>query len=154
MKKKQGMSVSIGFSTMLLIFVVISLVSFSVLSLSSAVTDQKFTENIKIKNLTYYNACNMAEEEIGIIDAALARAYASCESKEAYFNEVSHESLIQIPVSEYQELQVVLKHLYPLREGDAYYEITKYSLVNINSPEIDEGLHVIRKRQIASTFHF
>ncbi len=144
MKKRQGMSVSIGSSTMLLIFVVISLVSFSVLSLSSAVTDKKFTENIKIKNLAYYNACNTAEEEMCMIDAALARAYASCESEEAYFDLISHESLIQVPVSEYQELQVVLKHLYPLKEGDAYYEIESYRLVNVNSPEIDEGLHLIQ----------
>lgn len=144
MKKRQGMSVSIGSSTMLLIFVVISLVSFSVLSLSSAVTDKKFTENVKIKNLAYYNACNIAEEEIGIIDATLARAYASCESEEAYYNEVSNESLIQVPVSEYQELQVVLKHLYPLKEGDTYYQIESYCLVNVNSPEIDEGLHLLQ----------
>lgn len=144
MKKKQGMSVSIGSSTMLLIFVVISLVSFSVLSLSSAVTDQKFTENIKIKNLGYYNACNIAEEEMGIIDASLAEAYASCGSEEEYFDTISHESLIQVPVSEYQELQVVLKHLYPLTEGDSYYEIESYCLVNINSPEIDDGLHLIQ----------
>lgn len=144
MKKKQGMSVSIGSSTMLLIFVVISLVSFSVLSLSSAVTDRKFTDNIKNKNLAYYNACNTAEEEMSMIDAALARAYASCESEEAYFDEVLHESLIQVPVSEHQELQVVLKHLYPSKEGDAYYEIESYCLVNVNSPEIDEGLHLIQ----------
>lgn len=144
MKKRQGMSVSIGSSTMLLIFVVISLVSFSVLSLSSAVTDKKFTENVKIKNLAYYNACNIAEEEIGIIDATLARAYVSCESEEEYFDTISHESLIQVPVSEYQELQVVLKHLYPLNEGDTYYEIESYCLVNVNSPEIDEGLNLIQ----------
>ena len=76
MKKKQGMSISIGSSTMLLIFVVISLVSFSVLSLSSAITDRKFTDKIKQKNLTYYNACNLAEEKIAEIDAMLAEAYA------------------------------------------------------------------------------
>ncbi len=144
MKKRQGMSVSIGSSTMLLIFVVISLVSFSVLSLSSAVTDQKFTENIKIKNLTYYNSCNIAEEEMGVIDATLAQAYASCESEEDYYNTVSHESMIVVPISEYQELQVVLKHLYPLNEGDTYYEIESYCLVNVNSPEIDEGLNLIQ----------
>ncbi len=144
MKKRQGMSVSIGSSTMLLIFVVISLVSFSVLSLSSAVTDKKFTDNVKNKNLAYYNACNIAEEEIGIIDATLARAYASCESEEDYYNTVSHESMVAVPLSEYQELQVVLKHLYPINEGDKYYEIKSYCLVNVNSPEIDEGLNLIQ----------
>lgn len=144
MKRKYGMSISIGSSTMLLIFVVISLVSFSVLSLSSAVTDRKFTDNIQNKNLSYYNACNQAEEEMGAIDSILAKAYASCESEGAYFAEVGDRSTIIIPVSEYQELQVVLKHLYPLNEGDTYYKIEKYSLVNVNSPEIDEGLNLIQ----------
>ena len=55
MKRKQVPGVNIGSSTMLLIFVIISLVSFSVLSLSSAITDKKFTENIRQKNITYYN---------------------------------------------------------------------------------------------------
>lgn len=144
MKRKQGMSMSIGSSTMLLIFVVISLVSFSVLSLSSAVTDQKFTENIKTKNLTYYNACNQAEEEMEAIDASLAKAYASCESEGTYFAEVGESSTIIVPISEYQELQVVLKHLYPINTGDSYYKIESYSLVNVNPPEIDEGLHLLQ----------
>ena len=62
--------------------------SYLIVLLSSAVTDQKFTENVKIKNLSYYNACNQAEEEMGVIDANLAKAYASCESEGAYFAEV------------------------------------------------------------------
>ena len=144
MKKRQGMSVSIGSSTMLLIFVVISLVSFSVLSLSSAVTDKKFTDNVKNKNLAYYNACNTAEDEMASIDAMLAQAYTSCESEAAYFAEVGEASTIAVPVTKYQELQVVLKHLYPLNEGDMYYKIESYCLVNVNSPEIDEGLHLIQ----------
>lgn len=143
MKRKQGMSVSIGSSTMLLIFVVISLVSFSVLSLSSAVTDKQFTDNIKIKNLSYYNACNQAEEQLKVIDSNLAKAYVSCESEESYFEQVSSGTTIAIPVSEYQELQVVVNYLYPLHEGDTYYEIESYSLVNVNTPEIDEGLMLL-----------
>ncbi len=144
MKRKQGMNVSIGSSTMLLIFVVISLVSFSVLSLSSAVTDKQFTDNIKIKNLSYYNACNQAEEQLGILDAELAKTYASCESAESYFEQVSTGTTIAIPVSEYQELQVVVNYLYPLHQGDTYYEIESYSLVNVNTPEIDEGLMLLQ----------
>lgn len=144
MKRKSGMNISFGSSTMLLIFVVISLVSFSVLSLSSAVTNHKFTENIKVKNLAYYNACNKAEEEMDTIDAMLAKAYISCESEDAYYKEVGKESTIIVPVSEYQELQVVLTHTYPYKEGETYYTISKYSLVNINSPEIDEKLNVFQ----------
>ena len=144
MKKKQGMSVSIGSSTMLLIFVVISLVSFSVLSLSSAITDKKFADKIKQKNISYYNACNLAEEEICAIDTMLSQAYVSSENEEAYFNQVTQGTTIAIPVSEYQELQVVVTYLYPVNEGDPYYEIDSYSLVNVNTPELDEGLMLLQ----------
>ena len=68
----------------------------------------------------------------------------NCNSEEEYYNTVSHESMVAVPLSEYQELQVVLKHLYPTNEGDKYYEIKSYCLVNVNSPEIDEGLNLIQ----------
>lgn len=144
MKKKTGMSVSIGSSTMLLIFVVISLVSFSVLSLSSAITDKKFTEKVKHKNLTYYDACNLAEEGLCTIDTMLSQAYISCPDEAAYFAMVSEGTTISIPISDYQELQVVLTYLYPKKEGDSYYTIESYSLVNTNTPELDEGLMLLQ----------
>lgn len=144
MKKKQGMSVSIGSSTMLLIFVVISLVSFSVLSLSSAITDKKFTEKIKQKNTAYYNACNLAEEQLCELDTMLAQAYMTAASETDYFEQVAEGTTISIPVSDYQELQVVVKFLYPISEGDSYYEISSYSLVNTSTPELDEGLMLLQ----------
>lgn len=144
MKKKQGMSVSIGSSTMLLIFVVISLVSFSVLSLSSAITDKKFADKVKQKNISYYNACNLAEEQLAEIDITLSDAYILAADENSYFDQVGEGTTITIPVSEYQELQVVVHYLYPLMEGDSYYKIESYSLVNINTPELDEGLMLLQ----------
>ena len=144
MKKKQGMSISIGSSTMLLIFVVISLVSFSVLSLSSAITDRKFTDKIKQKNLIYYNACNLAEEKIAEIDAMLAEAYAISSNEKSYFDLVHSGTTITVPVSEYQELQVIITYLYPVKEGDSYYQIDSYSLVNFDTPALDQGLQLLQ----------
>ena len=144
MKKKQGMSISIGSSTMLLIFVVISLVSFSVLSLSSAITDRKFTDKIKQKNSTYYNACNLAEEKIAEIDTMLAEAYAISSNEKSYFDLVHSGTTITIPVSEYQELQVIITYLYPVKEGDSYYQIDSYSLVNFDTPALDQGLQLLQ----------
>ena len=140
MKKKQGMGISIGSSTLLLIFVVISLVSFSVLSLSSAITDKKFTEKIKQKNLTYYNACNMAEEQLKELDTTLATAYIHSASEEEYYEQTGKEATIAVPTSDYQELQVKVECLYPMLEGDPYYKIISYSLVNVDTPPLDEEL--------------
>ena len=144
MKKKQGMSVSIGSSTMLLIFVVISLVSFSVLSLSSAIKEKKFADKVKQKNISYYNACNLAEEQLADIDSTLSEAYILAADENAYFDSIGEGTTITIPVSEYQELQVVVTFLYPLNTGDSFYEIQNYSLVNINTPELDEGLMLLQ----------
>lgn len=144
MKKKYGMSVSIGSSTLLLIFVVISLVSFSVLSLSSAITDKRFAEKIKQKNISYYNACNLAEEQLHEIDAMLAKAYSTSATESEYFEQVKSGTSFSIPVSDYQELQVVVEFLYPVIEGDIYYKIVSYSLVNVNTPELDEGLMLLQ----------
>lgn len=144
MKKKNSMSISIGSSTLLLIFVVISLVSFSVLSLSSAITDQRFTEKIKQKNISYYDACNLAEEQLCALDTELAEAYAASETEADYFKQVSSGTTISIPVSDYQELQVVTEFLYPLNEGDGFYRIASYSLINVNTPELEEGLMLLQ----------
>ena len=144
MKKKQGMSVSIGSSTMLLIFVVISLVSFSVLSLSSAITDKKFADKVKQKNISYYNACNLAEEQLSDLDSMLSDIYALSADKAAYFEQAGEGTTITIPVSDYQELQVVVRFLYPQETGDTFYKIDSYSLVNINTPELDEGLMLLQ----------
>lgn len=144
MKKTKSINVSIGSSTMLLIFVVISLVSFSVLSLSSAVTDKQFTEHVKVKNLSYYKACNQAEEQLAEIDASLIKAYAAATDEAAYFDLVSEGTTIIVPVSEYQELQVSVRFLFPVAEGDPYYTIERYSLVNINTPELDESLMLLQ----------
>lgn len=144
MKKRTGMSVSIGSSTMLLIFVVISLVSFSVLSLSSAITDRKFTEKIKNKNITYYEACNLAEEALCTIDTMLSQAYITCPDEAAYFAKVSEGTTIAIPVSDYQELQVNVIYQYPKNEGDSYYSIQSYSLISTDTPKLDEGLMLLQ----------
>ena len=144
MKKKTGMSVSIGSSTMLLIFVVISLVSFAVLSLSSAITDKKFTDKIKHKNISYYNACNTAEEQLGELDTILAKAYSTSANEAEYYSQVDEGTTLTVPVSDYQELQVVVEFLYPEKQGDPYYRINSYSLVNINTPELDEGLLLLQ----------
>lgn len=144
MKKNQGMSISIGSSTMLLIFVVISLVSFSVLSLSSAIADKKFTDKIKQKNITYYDACNLAEDRLCEIDAMLADAYATSTNEKSYYDLVDLGTTITIPVSDYQVLEVIITYLYPKKEGDFFYQIDSYSLINIDTPALDQGLQLLQ----------
>ena len=93
MKKRKSIgSMSVGSSILLLVFVIVSLVSFAVLSLSSAITDKKLTAQISEKNSSYYQACNLAEEYLAQIDSNLQTAYESSISEEGFYELVSTDN--------------------------------------------------------------
>ena len=61
MDKKKNFPMNIGLSSILLIFVVLCLVSFSILSIVSANADKKLSLKVLNRSIAYYNACNEAE---------------------------------------------------------------------------------------------
>ena len=141
MKKRKSIgSMSLGSSILLLVFVIVSLVSFAVLSLSSAITDKKLTTQISEKNSSYYQACNLAEEYLAQIDLNLQTAYESSISQEGFYELVSTGSSFSIPVSDFQELYVAITYTYPQEEGDTFYTIDEWKLISTNTPEIDNSL--------------
>lgn len=142
--KKEHIRIGFGSSLLLLVFVVISFVSFAVLSLSSAITDQKLTNKISQKNENYYKASNLAQEQLAKIDEKLAKAYELAEDSDEYYELVSSESKFTIDVSDYQELQVSIQHKYPEDSGDCFYDITQFQLVSVNTPELDTDLPVFQ----------
>ena len=145
MKKRKSIgSMSLGSSILLLVFVVVSLVSFAVLSLSSAITDKKLTTQISEKNSSYYQACNLAEEYLAQIDLNLQTAYESSISQEGFYELVSTGSNFSIPVSDFQELYVAITYTYPQEEGDTFYTIDEWKLISTNTPEIDNSLPLMQ----------
>ena len=145
MKKRKSIgSMSLGSSILLLVFVVVSLVSFAVLSLSSAITDKKLTTQISEKNSSYYQACNLAEEYLAQIDSNLQTAYESSISEEGFYELVSTGSDFSIPVSDFQELYVAITYTYPQEEGDTFYTIDEWKLISTNTPEIDNSLPLMQ----------
>lgn len=83
-KKKSAPFVNIGSSSLLVIFMVLCLVTFATLSLSSAQSDYKFSERLADRRTAYYTASNQAEEILGSVDAVLARTYG--DSRSTYFS--------------------------------------------------------------------
>ena len=145
MKKRISIgSMSLGSSILLLVFVVVSLVSFAVLSLSSAITDKKLTTQISEKNRSYYQACNLAEEYLAQIDSNLQTAYESSISQEGFYELVSTGSNFSIPVSDFQELYVAVTYTYPQEEDDTFYTIDEWKLISTNTPEIDNSLPLMQ----------
>lgn len=143
-KNKEVIRIGFGSSLLLLVFIVISFISFAVLSLSSAITDRNLTQKIYDKNIAYYEACNLAQEQLAQIDTLLQNAYRESISEEKYFEVVSQNSKFTIPVSEYQDLFVEVTHQYPKKDGDCFYKITAFHLVNIYTPEAEQFLPVMQ----------
>ena len=120
-KKQFGMN--IGSASILLVFVILCLVSFAVLSIVSANADSKLSARVLERTTAYYAACNQAEQ-------SLAGMYASSDSEEAYFVAVGHGKSYVIPISDLQTLQVTIEILYPESDEDTFYRITAWQVLN------------------------
>mgnify|MGYP000498952913 FL=1 len=97
-KKQFGMN--IGSASILLVFVILCLVSFAVLSIVSANADSKLSARVLERTTAYYAACNQAEQSLAGMDKTLQRMYASSDSEEAYFVAVGHGKSYVIPISD------------------------------------------------------
>lgn len=66
---------NIGASSLLVIFLILCLVTFAILTLTSAKSDADFAEKLAHHKMNYYAACNTAESTLDKIDAVLADAW-------------------------------------------------------------------------------
>ena len=70
-KEKKGVPfLNIGSSSLLVVFLVLCLVIFAVLTLTGAQSDYRFSRRLADRRTAYYAACNQAEEQIASLDAA------------------------------------------------------------------------------------
>lgn len=144
MEKKAEFNVNIGLSSILLIFVVLCLVSFGILSLVSANADRKLSKKVLNRTSAYYEACNQAESTLCSIDKTLHTLYEACDSAEAYYEQAGGTTLsFQYDISELQALQITLNILYPETDHDAFYQITSWKVITTQELDYDEQLHVI-----------
>lgn len=66
---------NIDASSLLVIFLILCLVTFAILTLTSAKSDADFAEKLAHHKTNYYAACNTAESTLDKIDAVLADAW-------------------------------------------------------------------------------
>lgn len=161
-----------GFSTILLAFVMICIVTISALSLLTANSDYKLSQKVAQKNSEYYLAEETAYAKLSEIDKLLAKAYSSSISKSSYYTAVEqalgtldygdYETNISgaemsgagastrngrftyiVPISENQNLRIVLLITYPESDQDTFFVIESWqSEYEIQVPE-DEYLDLI-----------
>ena len=97
-KKFSYPPLQIGTSFMLLIFIILSMVTFAVLSLSSSMKDYEYSQKAAQQTSEYYAACNKAEEKLAQINHELK-------------NNGITKNIIEftVPINDSASLQIVLK---------------------------------------------
>lgn len=140
MKKTTKPMLAQGVSSLLLIFVSLCLITFAVLSFSSAQADFKLSSKMASHTKEYYNACNKANEKLGEIDRILADTFHQAHTETEYFSSLEkaldgyfsedHTVHFQISIDQDQLLSVVLEISYPSFADDTFYTVRQWKTVN------------------------
>lgn len=167
-KKNQATFTNIGSSSLIVIFLVLCLVTFATLSLSSSKSDYAFSSRLAERKASYYDASNKAEIILGQIDDTLVNSYEN--SRNSYFSavktdlskltlSVSGETLqldmdfstakpavsYDIPLNEKQSLSVTLLLLDPEENKDTgFYQIQQWKVTSSTDWNGDDTLTLIK----------
>lgn len=144
MQKQRHFQLNIGSSSILLIFVVLSLIAFAVLSLVSANADARLSEKVLMRTTSYYDACNRAEQSLCNIEKTLIDIYHSADTEDEYFLMAGGKTLsYTYPITDIQSLAIELEILYPSSDQGPFYIVKKWQATTTNTLNYDESLHVI-----------
>lgn len=149
MESKKESGFSIGASSLLVIIVVLSLVCFAALSITSASADLRLSQKLADRTSSYYKACNEAQTTLKNLSVSLSSIYGESRNEDEYEQKIK-ESLtdsltFSCPMNENQILQVSVSPLYPQNASGDFLEITSWKIINITSLELDESLPVFQK---------
>ena len=135
-----------GFSSILLTFITISILSFSVLALLTSYSDYQMSQKAASNAGAYYTAETKAYHSLAEIDRALAVSYRDCPDKTSYYALIK-ETLPQLcdgditetaegylftftePMQDTQYLKVTLTIRYPTKPKQNFYEITEWKSI-------------------------
>ncbi|MCI8400561.1 MAG: hypothetical protein HFI38_00415 [Lachnospiraceae bacterium] len=170
MKKQKFSFFNIGTSSLVLIFLVLCLVTFSVLSLVTARADYSMSSRTADRLKQYYQTSSRAEQILAVIDDSLAALYDRSSGESAYlaavadtdWNEVvssAGDALsdgvtiflkegetplleYELPMTSKQSLHVAVVPLYPTASGQGFYHIRSWKLTETSAWEPDSTLPV------------
>jgi hypothetical protein len=149
MKTKREFSINIGLPSIMLIFVVLCLVSFGVLSLVSANADRKLSQKVLDRQQEYYKASNEAQEMLASVDDSLHTAYKSASSRDEYISLISDiPTVYTYDVGNIQKLRVVLSYLYPSTSDEPMYQIMEWKVLTDDDLDYDTSLQLIQIEDI------
>ena len=163
MKKKSFPITNIGTISLMMIFIVLCMVTFAALSLSSAVSDSRSGQKMSVHTEDYDAASNQAEEILASVDGIFSDAYSKAQDAEEYYKMVSEalpdtltsekeegqlQIRYQVDVNDSQAIQVLLAVLSPeqiQREGSgAFYKILSWQEIQTTTWEGDNSIQLIQ----------
>ncbi|MCR5755923.1 MAG: hypothetical protein K6G30_14070 [Acetatifactor sp.] len=118
-----------GSSSILFIFVILCLVCFAALTITTTIADYNLTNKIAKRTTAYYEACNQAERSLASFDNTLNQIYEESADSEEYFSTVGHSKSYIISISDLQSLKIVIEILYPENDTDTFYRITSWQVI-------------------------
>lgn len=146
-KKIVNPVVGVGISSVLLIFLIVCLAVFSVLTLTSATSDYKMSKKIADHTTQYYKAYQLAQDEIANVDKKLQEIYKDSKTKKEYLKQVKR--LIQtdftITINDTQAIEVRLEAQYPEKIGDVFYTIKSFKTISTTKWNGEDSINVYKK---------
>lgn len=161
--KKRNSLVTIGVPSLFLIFSVLCMVIFSLLSLSTSRSDLSMSEQTLTQTTNYYNACNTATELCLEMEDQLLSNYANAENKNDFYRQLdflqtdfpnlnvsvhwnaeTKQVSFEIPFSDTQALSVTLNTFYPETETDSFLEIDSWKTIVIGDWDPDTKQNIFQ----------
>lgn len=156
---------NIGFSTILLAFSMICIVTFSALSLLTANSDYQLSKKVAAKSTAYYIAEEKAYRTIAAIDHQLQQLYFSTHTEKEFCKQaLSTLSKLSLDntsleletvddktltcqfseiISDRQNLTISLAITYPQTDTMSFYTITQWQTITNEIPEESKPLNIM-----------
>lgn len=149
-----------GFSTILIAFVMIAVITFSALALITANADYRLSRKVADRTSAYYEAEALAYDHLAAMDQILEESYSPYDNQSEYYDHASEAlqsygqlhpelSLLQYPnedgllvtyeigITESQTLSVGLRVTAPSTNGGVYYDLTCWQ-TKTDTPDIPD----------------
>lgn len=150
--KERKLTINIGIISFLVVFIILCLVTFALLSLSSAKANEKSTAKSIKHNEIYYSLSSQGEHKLKEIDDQLYTIYQNSTSSKQYYQNINTltslipESTLDNHIFAFQLkkddtlLSVELEILYP---GDSFYRIQSWKVSPDDDWNMDQSIDLL-----------
>lgn len=161
MNKRKFPITNIGSVSLLMIFIVLCMVTFAALSLSTAANDYHASKTLADHTTAYYKASDKAEQKLSDIDNILEDCYLSSDNADSYYQLVKKQLGItdtttpvvysyQTSISKSQQLSVQLRITYPdgsdmsNHSNTGFYQIVSWKTISSENWNADNSIKLIQ----------